>query len=35
MWKVDDNEHQTYSSYGKTPDGKEFKNMVIAYTRVK
>ena len=34
-WKVEDNDHQTYSSYGKTPDGKEFKNMVITYTRVK
>src|SRR6266700_3279096 len=30
-WKVNDNDHQTYSSYGKTPDGKEFKNMVITY----
>jgi hypothetical protein len=34
-WKVINNDHHTYTSYGKTPDGKEFKSMVIEFTRVK
>lgn len=34
-WKVIDNDHHTYYSYAKTPDGKEFRNMEITFTRAK
>ncbi len=34
-WKVISNDKHTYTSYDKGPDGKEFKNMEIVYTRVK
>ena len=34
-WKIADNDNQTYTMYGKGPDGKEFKNMEIVYKRVK
>jgi hypothetical protein len=33
--KVVDNDTHTYTSYSKTPDGKEFKEMEITYKRVK
>ncbi len=34
-WKVISNDRHQYLSYGKGPDGKEFKNMVIDFTRAK
>lgn len=34
-WKTIDNDKHTYTSYGKGPDGKEFKNMEISFTRAK
>jgi hypothetical protein len=34
-WKITDADNQTYSMYGKTPDGKEFKSMEIVYKRMK
>ena len=33
--KIKSNDFNIYTSYGKTPDGKEFKSMEITYTRVK
>lgn len=33
--KIIDNDNNTYTSYFKGPDGKEFKSMEISYTRVK
>ena len=32
-WKVVDADHNTYESYMRTPDGREFKSMEIRYTR--
>jgi hypothetical protein len=32
-WKIIDANHSTYESYMSTPEGKEFKAMVIEYTR--
>ncbi len=34
-WKVVSNDKHTYTAYDKTPEGKEFKNMEIVFTRVK
>ena len=34
IWKVDDQDHNTYENYMRTPDGREFKVMEIHYTRV-
>jgi hypothetical protein len=34
-WKVVDNDHHTYTSYSKGPDGKEFKSVEEVYTRVR
>lgn len=34
VWKVIDPDHNTYESYMRTPDGKEFRAMEIDYARV-
>jgi hypothetical protein len=34
-WKITDNNNQTYTLYGKGPDGKEFTSMEIVYKRMK
>jgi hypothetical protein len=34
-WRSIDNDNATYTSYGKGPDGKEFKTMEIVYKRAK
>ena len=34
-WKVIDNDHHSYISYSKSPNGKEFKEMEISFTRAK
>ncbi len=33
VWKVVDQNHMTYESYMRTPEGREFKSMEIHYTR--
>lgn len=33
-WHITDADHNTYTSYSKTPEGREFKSMEILYTRV-
>jgi hypothetical protein len=33
-WKILDNDHHTFSSYAKGPDGKEYKSVEEVYTRV-
>ena len=35
IWKIMDNDHYSYEMYSNGPDGKEFKNMEILYSRVK
>ncbi len=32
-WKIVDENHNTYETYTRTPDGREFKSMEIQYTR--
>lgn len=32
-WKIADQDHNTYTSYMRTPEGKEFKSMELRYTR--
>ena len=34
-WKISDNDHHTFTSYAKGPDGKEYRSVEEVYTRVK
>lgn len=35
VWKIVDNDHYTYEMYTNDKDGKEFRNMEVAYERLK